>query len=325
MSDKQQWGRKETIVWPPHAPIYTLSAAALGCLVMLFFVWQHLRFSETPLQQTYTTTYVESLVGQTFRQSGTYRLLYVGGGKAAPRLALPADFLPGVTILPGGKKVPVKLSDIARHQGHTVFYQGPAKIYQDAALSRWLRDTFFEGEGLRELYGLSLAEGLLVLSIAIPFGVRADVKRFRELKYGRRLKGPIMLAPAKFNEALKADGLAIETSEKASFPNKKTLLRIPKSAEAKHIQIMGDTGTGKSTILKQLLQQIANRGEVAIVYDPAGEFTESVLQRKPGRLDSESARIKRSPVLDTFERTAEPGGGPHHRGFHVPAARRQAG
>ncbi len=30
MSDKQKWGREETIVWPPHAPIYTFSALALG-------------------------------------------------------------------------------------------------------------------------------------------------------------------------------------------------------------------------------------------------------------------------------------------------------
>ncbi len=282
MTAKQTWGRKETIVWPPHAPIYTFSALAVGVLVTVFFVWQHLRFSETALQQTYITTYIESLTGTLFKQHGNYRLLYVGGGKAVPRLALPADFLPGVTILPSGKTVPVTLSDIAKHQGHTVFFQGPAKNYDDASLSRWLRDTFFEHETLLELYGVSLGQGLLVFLIALPFGVRADVRRFKELKYGRRLKGPIMLPPAQFNRALKADGLGIETTEKAKFPNKKTLLRIPKSAEAKHIQIMGDTGTGKSTILKQLLQQIANRGEVAIVYDPAGEFTETFYKESRG-------------------------------------------
>ena len=282
MTAKQTWGRKETIVWPPHAPIYTFSALAVGVLVTVFFVWQHLRFSETALQQTYTTTYMESLTGTLFKQHGNYRLLYVGGGKAAPRLALPADFLPGKTILPSGKVVPVTLSDIAKHQGHSVFYQGPARNYDDASLSRWLRDTFFEHETLLELYGVSFAQGLLVFLIALPFGVRADVRRFKELKYGRRLKGPIMLPPAQFNRALKADGLGIETTEKARFPNKKTLLRIPKSAEAKHIQIMGDTGTGKSTILKQLLQQISNRGEVAIVYDPAGEFTETFYKESRG-------------------------------------------
>ena len=87
-----------------------------------------------------------------------------------------------------------------------------------------------------------------------------------------------MVSPSEFNKALKADGLAIETSKKPWYLRKPIQLRIPKSAEAKHIQIMGDTGTGKSTLIKQLLQQVADRGEIAIVYDPAGEFTESFYQ-----------------------------------------------
>jgi hypothetical protein len=35
---------------------------------------------------------------------------------------------------------------------------------------------------------------------------------------------------------------------------------------------MGDTGTGKSILLRQLLRQIRDRGEVAVVYDPDGTF-----------------------------------------------------
>ena len=275
MNNNQKWGRKETIVWPPHAPIYTFCALALGVFVTIFFVWQFLRFSETPLRRDYTTAYIQSLVGATFKQHGKYRLLYVGGGKAGPRLALPADFVPGETKLPNGAISPVDLSQAARHQGFTVFYKGAEKDYNDAALSRWLRTVYFDGQEPLDIYGTSLAEGFLVLVIALVFAGRADVKRFRELKYGRRLKGPVMTTPAKFNKALQADGLAIETAEKRSLFRKPTQLRIPKSAEAKHIQIMGDTGTGKSTLIKQLLQQIADRGEIAIVYDPAGEFTES--------------------------------------------------
>lgn len=282
MTTNQKWGRKETIVWPPHAPIYTFSALGLAALATVFFVWQHLRFSETVLRRTYTPTYVQALVGATFKQHGKYRLLYVGGGKAAPRLALPADFVPGETKLPNGTVVPVSLSEIAKSKGYSVFFKGAERDYNDANLSRWLRDAVFGGQGLLDIYGTALVEGFLVLVIGLVFAARADVKRFRELKYGRRLKGPIMTTPAKFNKALKADGLAIQTSEKTSFPKKQTLLRIPKSAEPKHIQIMGDTGTGKSTLIKQLLQQIADRGEVAIVYDPAGEFTESFYKESRG-------------------------------------------
>ena len=278
MNSNQTWGRKETIVWPPHAPIYTFSALVLGIFATLFFVWQFLRFTETPLHRTYTPTYIQSLIGATFKLHGKYRLLYVGGGKVAPRLALPADFVPGETRLPNGSVVPVDLSEATRQQGYTVFYRGPEKDYNDAALSRWLRSVYFDGQGLLDVYATSLGEGLFVLVIALAFAGRADVKRFRELKYGRHLKGPVMVSPSEFNKALKADGLAIETSKNPWYLRRPIQLRIPRSAEPKHIQIMGDTGTGKSTLIKQLLQQVADRGEIAIVYDPAGEFTESFYQ-----------------------------------------------
>ncbi|WP_035353040.1 type IV secretion system DNA-binding domain-containing protein [Edaphobacter aggregans] len=283
MNSNQKWGRKETIVWPPHAPIYTLGAFAIGLMATLFFVWQFLHFRETPLRRTYTSTYVRSLVGAMFKQRGKYRLLYVSGGKIAPRLALPADFVPGETALPNGAVAPVALSEVTRRQGYTAFYDGPEKDYDDAVLSRWLRAVYFDGQGLFDVYATSLVEGLLVLVIALAFAGVADLKRFRELKYGRRLKGPVMLTPTQFSKALAADGLAITTAQKPWYSRRATLLRIPRSAEAKHIQIMGDTGAGKSTLIKQMLQQISDRGETAIVYDPAGEFTECFY--KEGRGD----------------------------------------
>ena len=282
MTQDQRWGRNETIIWPPHAPIYTFSALALGVFATVFFVWQHLRFTETVLRRTYTPTYVQALVGATFKQHGKYRLLYVGGGEAAPRLALPVDFADGETKLPNSAGAPAALSDIALHQGHTSFFRGAERDYNDANLSRWLRDAMFGGQGLLDIYGWALAEGFCVLLVSLAFAGRADVRRFRELKYGRRLKGPVMLTPAAFNKALQADGLAITTALKPWFSRNSTLLRIPRTAEPKHIQFMGDTGAGKSTLIKQLLKQIAERGEVAIVYDPAGEFTESFYDAKRG-------------------------------------------
>jgi hypothetical protein len=39
-----------------------------------------------------------------------------------------------------------------------------------------------------------------------------------------------------------------------------------------HFLIVGDSGTGKSATIRQLLSQIADRGEAAIVYDPAMEY-----------------------------------------------------
>ena len=49
-------------------------------------------------------------------------------------------------------------------------------------------------------------------------------------------------------------------------------LRIPRDAENKHFLIVGDTGSGKSSIIRQMLYQVDARGDSAIVYDPACEF-----------------------------------------------------
>ncbi|HUJ73880.1 MAG TPA: type IV secretion system DNA-binding domain-containing protein, partial [bacterium] len=44
---------------------------------------------------------------------------------------------------------------------------------------------------------------------------------------------------------------------------------LPREDEARHILLEGNTGGGKSTAIRQLAMQIAERGEAAIVYDPA--------------------------------------------------------
>jgi type IV secretory pathway TraG/TraD family ATPase VirD4 len=48
--------------------------------------------------------------------------------------------------------------------------------------------------------------------------------------------------------------------------------RIPREREAMHFLIVGDSGTGKSAAIRQMLSQIWERNEAAIVYDPAMEY-----------------------------------------------------
>ena len=75
-----------------------------------------------------------------------------------------------------------------------------------------------------------------------------------------------MLTPQQFNRAVKGDGIGFKTD------GMKAMLRIPARAEAQHIQIIGDTGAGKSALMFQVLRQVRSRGDSAIVYDPAREF-----------------------------------------------------
>ena len=49
-------------------------------------------------------------------------------------------------------------------------------------------------------------------------------------------------------------------------------LKLPKDFETSHFLVLGTTGSGKSVLLNQLLAQINDRNEKAIIYDVKGEF-----------------------------------------------------
>jgi type IV conjugative transfer system coupling protein TraD len=61
-------------------------------------------------------------------------------------------------------------------------------------------------------------------------------------------------------------------------------LPLPPSAELQHILVHGTTGTGKSTVIKELLDHIRRRGERAIVYDKSCSLVSHFYQSKQDKL-----------------------------------------
>ena len=101
-----QWGRKETVVWPPHAPVYTYGAVMLAFLCTGAFLWAAFA-AETPLQQFYTPAYLKSAVVGEFKKQDKYRLLYLGNSQNQSRIATAADVAQGSTPTPDGKVLPL--------------------------------------------------------------------------------------------------------------------------------------------------------------------------------------------------------------------------
>jgi hypothetical protein len=66
-----QWGRKESIIWPPHAPVMSYSALATALLFTSLFIWQRLHFSLPPLQRSYITEYMRAEVGSVVHMHST--------------------------------------------------------------------------------------------------------------------------------------------------------------------------------------------------------------------------------------------------------------
>jgi Type IV secretion-system coupling protein DNA-binding domain len=273
-----KWGRRETIIWPPHSPIYTCGAIFMAVVLTGFFLYCRFSFGNSPLQRFYTPFYIRSTlagaVGTPPRHN--YRMLMVGARGIPPRLATNADVTDGTTPQPGGKPIPLALSQLALQRGYMILYLGPEQTDIDGSLSAYLKGEVFAGDSLLDLYRLPLLFGLVSLVIQIPFSVSKDVRRRRALRYGRRLKGPEMMTPQEFNNRVRGDGIGIKTD------GMRAMIRIPEPAEAQHMQIIGDTGAGKTAIMLQILRQIKTRGDSAIVYDPAREFVQRFYDPKNG-------------------------------------------
>ena len=113
--------------------------------------------------------------------------------------------------------------------------------------------------------------GLLVLGVGLLVAVPKDVVRARDRRQGRRLKGPELVSVARFNQRYRTEGMGFV--QPARRFRRETWVRVPRAIESSHFLIMGDSGTGKSALIRQMLTQIEARGQTAIVYDPALEYT----------------------------------------------------
>jgi hypothetical protein len=264
---KTVWGRKETVIWPRHMPIYTY-AVAFGVAFLTFIAVCVRIHLATPLERYCLPAYERSSAFGSVMKShkSTYRLLFVGGSRSAPRPAMNDDVVLGKTEDSRGQIIPLALSADARGRGYSLLFRAPERSYVDARFSAYLREVVYTGTSLLGFFQPPVMGGGVLFLLLLPIAAFKDVQRQKQLKYGRRLKGPEMLTPQQFNRTVKGDGVGFKTNDMTP------MLRIPARAEAQHMQIIGDTGAGKSALMFQVLRQVQSRGDAAIVYDPAREF-----------------------------------------------------
>ena len=113
-----------------------------------------------------------------------------------------------------------------------------------------------------------------VLSLLWIRGLRRGQSRYEE-RHGRRTKGPELCRPVWLKLSSREDGIRFRLCfERPPFDGLPfgPGYRVPRRLESSHILLMGDTGSGKSSAIRQILRQVEERGESAIVYDPAMDF-----------------------------------------------------
>ena len=269
---RHEWGRApEAGRWQRAMPVWfiglLLLALASGVGVWLFrhaFVW-------TPLQQFYLSAYARSAVASSLGiRTGRYRLLMMDNGRGS-RLAIDDEVAP--MPLPTGKTT-FALSELAQEakSGRLVWRD---LVYDHARLHAELRVWVYADQTLTELARPSLIAVSAVFVAGLLIAIPKDARGARSRRHGRRLKGPEFVSARQFNRRMCANGIAFlqTTRLPAKLLGIRSALRIPRATESSHLLIMGDSGTGKSALIRQMLSQLEDRGDTAIVYDPALEYT----------------------------------------------------
>jgi len=263
-----QWGRKETIIRPPHIPVYGFTATFSALVLTCVFIGLYIGLLMSPLQRWYLPVYLRTGLVGIVRKTDTYQLISVADTNLHARPAIAVDVERGSTPQPNRRPLPLALSDSARASGLVFLYPGPKTSYRNGPLHAYLQQFVYDGYGIVAAFRWPLLSGLAAFLGLLPLAILKDVARLKEMKYGRLLKGPVLVSPNEFNRAVKGDGVGFSTLES------KHLMRIPQQAEGQHVELIGDTGVGKSRLIYQLLLQIRDRGHSAIVYDPACEFVQ---------------------------------------------------
>src|SRR6266481_4181566 len=277
MSNK--WGKDEQYSWPSDKPVWTFSIFFIAVIIFCLGLWRQYAVL-TPLQQWWLRAYMNMSLMEGFHvKDSPYRLLEVEDQAGRHRLALDSDVVAiPIEQLPAGSRVPFALSEESANEGSARLVLEPSAKYENTKLREYVRHWIYQDATLGDMAMMPLYLGLGFLPLGLAVAIVKDRERMRIRKYGRRVRGPEFVTAAEFNQSNGSNGLGFVTNEPRTFSEKLlrrdgSMVRIPRARESSHCLIMGDTETGKSALIRQILIQLAQRGDTAIVYDPALEYT----------------------------------------------------
>jgi hypothetical protein len=234
--------------------------------------------SGPPLRMYYLAAYLDSSEREHYRSATTQiRWLFKIAPGRQPELVNESDVVAHLFSKSAGKipHPPYQLTSEAKEAGWRDVMVGPPQRVPSAALADYLQDNVYDGKSLwffmLQPVLLVVACMLLLLATAMHFRGRSR----HEERHGRRTKGPEIGSAFRWFRPRKGDGIGFRLRFEKPLLSRLPFgpsYRIPRRLESSHILLMGDTGSGKSSAIRQILRQVERRGESAIVYDPAMDF-----------------------------------------------------
>lgn len=207
-----------------------------------------------------------------------YDYLAVEESRKFRRLALDSDVLPDDRpVAPGHYPLLIPKDEADKGWKLTVFLK---EKHDNQEIKADVRHFIYQDQSLTDLILLPLKWGLSAWVVAIALAIVMDQKRQRKRLAPQLVRGPEVVTVRQFNRKLRAARLALGIGFRTvdrSWPDR--LLRraaptlyVPFDQEAESFIVVGDSGSGKTSIIRQILLEIERRGDLAIVNDPAREY-----------------------------------------------------
>jgi len=112
MMNTPKWGRKETIIFPPHSPIYTYGAVFFALILTGMFVY--LRFSRGQTPYSSSTRHLLPYKPWAVCSTGTTNIsCFMRWREHRSRTCVESDVKDGTTLASGGQHIPLALSAAA--------------------------------------------------------------------------------------------------------------------------------------------------------------------------------------------------------------------
>ena len=164
----------------------------------------------------------------------------------------------------------VKIMDYLKRKKDPRLEKQVVVNHYQASQIRRQRLTDYELENMFKLL-LKLSWQSFLIGTGLAFGLFLLIaKRGRRTKKSNFVRGREITSSKELNKKIAKANRKEKTKDSYSIAG----ITYPARGETEHLMLAGTTGTGKTVVIKDLLRQIKERGDKAIVYDYTGAFIE---------------------------------------------------
>lgn len=275
--------------WPTEKPVGVIVAFVMAVVSAgAILVYQYRR--DWPfVEKVYLRTYLATALARTLRPMAYYSFPAIVDRKVGTRLAMNGEIVPS----PSQNGQPgLALTEWAVKHGAVRLEWQQGKFKTDY-LYGMIRHWVFQEQTWWDLAKSACYGGLAVLLLGLCVGIPRDARAAKERREGRVVRGPLVVTRDQFNRKRKksgrTDGIGFVTAEPQSLRERLCMnyhhgpmVQVPREDETRHHLFMGTTASGKTTAIKQVMIQVRDFGETAIIHDPTLEYVRSFYDPRRG-------------------------------------------